>query len=113
MLVLLEIMEIKLYSKSVNHLVSVSTKTDRTTIDDAEDLDLVMPMYRLLECSSNYSNTKSSLWFHSKDEAAKFNTDIADGNNFQLFSYKAKLLRNTAADGVNGILKSTAIAVPL
>lgn len=50
---------------------------------------------------------------HSKDEAPKFNTDLADGNNFQLFSYKAKLLRNTGAGGENGILKSTTIAVPL
>ena len=27
------------------------------TIDDCEDLDLVMPMYNLLEYSSNYSDT--------------------------------------------------------
>ena len=31
------------------------TKIDGTAIDDAEDLDLVMPMYNLLEYSSNYS----------------------------------------------------------
>ena len=31
------------------------TKIDGTTIDDAEDLDLVMPMYNLIEYSSNYS----------------------------------------------------------
>ena len=30
------------------------TTIDGTTIDDAEDLDLVMPMYNLLEYSSNY-----------------------------------------------------------
>ena len=33
------------------------TKIDETTIYDAEDLDLVMPMYNLIECSSNYSET--------------------------------------------------------
>ena len=54
-----------------------------------------MLMYRLLECSSSYSNTKCSLWFHSKDEAANFNTNIADGNNFQLFSYKAKVKKHS------------------
>ena len=33
-------------------------KIDGTTIDDDdEDLDLVMPMYNLIECSSNYSKT--------------------------------------------------------
>ena len=31
------------------------TKIDGTIIDDAEDLDLVMPMYNLTEHSSNYS----------------------------------------------------------
>ena len=32
-----------------------TTKIDGTTIDDAEDLDLAMPMYNLIEYSSNYS----------------------------------------------------------
>ena len=35
------------------------TKNDRTKIDD-EDLDLVMPMYNLIEYSSNYSETTGS-----------------------------------------------------
>ena len=46
-----------------------STKGDGTITDDSEDLDLVMPMYNLLEYSSNYSETTRSLWFYSKDEA--------------------------------------------
>ena len=33
------------------------TKIDETTIGGAEDLDLVVPMYTLLEYSSNYSDT--------------------------------------------------------
>ena len=36
-------------------------KIDGTTIDDTEDLDLVMPMYDLIKYSSNYSDTKGSL----------------------------------------------------
>ena len=39
------------------------TKTDRTTIVDAEDLDLVMRMYNLLESKSNYSDTTGNLYF--------------------------------------------------
>ena len=31
------------------------TKIDETTIDDAENLDLVMLMYNLIEYSSNHS----------------------------------------------------------
>ena len=48
------------------------TKIDETTIDDAEDLDLVMPMYNLIKHSSNYSETTESLWFCSKDESTNF-----------------------------------------
>ena len=44
------------------------TKIDGTTIDDAEDLDLTLAMYNLIEYSSNYSGTTGSLWFYSKDE---------------------------------------------
>ena len=49
----------------------------------------------------------------NKDEATNFNADIVNNNNFKSFMYKAKLLENTEADGINGILKNTAIAVPL
>ena len=42
-------------------------KIDETTIDDAEDLDLLLPMYNLLEYTSNHSETKGILWFCSKD----------------------------------------------
>ena len=36
------------------------TKIDGTIINDAEDLDLVMPIYNLIEYSSNYSDTTGS-----------------------------------------------------
>ena len=39
------------------------TKVDGATIDDAENLDLVMPMYSLIEHSSNFSETTERLWF--------------------------------------------------
>ena len=53
-----------------------TTKIDGTTIDDAEDLCLVIPMYNLIEYSSNYSKTTGSLWFYSKNEGNKFNSNI-------------------------------------
>ena len=36
-------------------------KCDGTTIDDAEELELVVPMYNLIEYSLNYSDTTGSL----------------------------------------------------
>ena len=57
----------------MHHLLNVSQKIDGTSIDDAEDLDLVMPMYNLMEYSLKNSETTRSLWFYSKDEATNFN----------------------------------------
>ena len=74
-------------------------------------------MYNLIEYSSNYSETKGSLWFYSKDEGTDFNADVANTNDFKSFKYKAKLLENTAAqpasNQANGILKNATIAVSL
>ena len=56
------------------------TKSDEETIDDAEDLNLVMPMYNLIEYSSNYSETTGSSSFYSKDKATNFNANISNDN---------------------------------
>ena len=37
-------------------------------VDNAEDLDIVMSMYNLLEFSGNYYMTSGSLWNYYKDE---------------------------------------------
>ena len=66
-------------------------KIDEATIGEAENLDLVKPMYNLIEYSSNYSDTAGSLWICSKDEAIDFNADIANDDNFKSFKYNAKL----------------------
>ena len=56
-------------------------KNNGATIDRAEDLDLVMSIYNLIEYSSNQSKATGSLQFYSKDEATHFNADIANDNN--------------------------------
>ena len=85
------------------HLLDVITKVDGTTIDDAEDLDLVMAKHNLIEFSLNYSETTGILWFYSKDEATNFNADIKNNEEFKSFKFKTKLLGNTEADGASGI----------
>ena len=85
--------------------------------DDAEDLDIVMPMKNLIEYSSNYFETRGSLWFYSKDEVANIDADIANTDQFKSFKCKAKLLGNTAAQPApntdNGVLKIATTTVPL
>ena len=70
-------------------------------------------MHNFLEYSSHYSDTSGSLQFYVKDEATKFNVNIEGDNNFKFSKYQAKLLGNTKADDVNGILKNTVFVVPL
>ena len=72
-------------------------KIDETIIDDDEYLDLILPMYNLIEYSSNYSETRGSLWFYSNDEVTNFNANIVNDGNFKSFKYEAKLWGNTAA----------------
>ena len=40
--------------------ISCITKINNTLVDNAEDLDIVMPMYNLIEYSKNYSKTTGS-----------------------------------------------------
>ena len=92
------------------------TEIHETTIDDAEDLDLVVAMYNLIEYNSNFSATTESLWFYSK-EATNFNLItilltlvILNLSSISLKYYKAVVL---PANTANGILKNAIIAVSL
>ena len=49
--------------KNYAPLTKCITNIDETTINDAENLDLVMPIYNLIEYSSNYSQTTGILCF--------------------------------------------------
>ena len=65
-------------------------KIDCTKIDNAEDLDVVMPMYNLIEYSKNYRKTTGSLWNYYKDEAR--DTLSSDSKSFK---YKTSITGNT------------------
>ena len=58
----------KLAFKNNALFISCILKINNTLIDNAEDLDIVMPMYILLEYSKNYSKTTRSLWNYYRDE---------------------------------------------
>ena len=79
--------------------VSCITRINEELIEDADDLDIVMPMYNLLEHSKNYRKTRGSLYNYYRDELS----DDADDNNFanikvinsNTFKYKNKMTGNT------------------
>ena len=54
--------------------INCVSEINSVKIDDVEDLDVVMPMYHLLEYSKNYKKTTGSLWNYYRDELNS-NTD--------------------------------------
>ena len=65
------------------------SKINNTKINYAQDIDIVMPMYNLIEYSDNYSKTSTSLWQYTKDEP---NDNLA---NSESFKFKVKMTGNT------------------
>ena len=68
---------------------------NETFIDEAEHVNIVIPMYNLIEYSDNYSDTSGSLWHFNRDEQSLEN----NGNLFDLsadysssFKYKSNLI---------------------
>ena len=55
---------------------------NNTLTDNAEDLDIVIPMYNLFEYSKNYRKTTGSLWNYYRDEP--------NSRKYKLFNQKSK-----------------------
>ena len=89
------------------------SEINNTQIDNAKDIDIVMPMYNLIEYSDNYAKTTGSLWQYCKDiPALNANDEIiifADGNTTDSFNFKVKITGRTG----NGGTKDVEIMVPL
>ena len=75
-----------------------------TGIDNAKYIDIVMPIYNLIEYRENYSKTSGSLWQYYKDDP---NIEM---ENSELFKYKVKITGKTPN---GGNLNNFEIKVPL
>ena len=69
------------------------SRINNPDIDNAHDIDIVMPMYNLIDYSDNYSKTSGSLWQYYKDDP---NENLTD---FESFKSKLKITGNTPAAG--------------
>ena len=70
-----------------------------------------MPMYNLIECSNNYSDTSGSLWNCKRDEI-EGDVDLTI-DNASSFKYKTNPIGDTDAEGANRKKENVKIAVPL
>ena len=82
-------------------------------VDTAENLDITMPMYNLIEYSDNYQDSSATLYQYKRDEPPEANA-IADltADNSSSFKYKVSLLGNPVFDG-NITKRSLKVVVPL
>ena len=78
------------------------THINNEHVDSAENLDIIMPMYNLIEYSDNYSDTSGSLWQFTRDESLLTNGGNHDNvsvNNSTSSKYKSSLIvESTAVD---------------
>ena len=71
--------------------INCISKINGEKIDNAEDLDVVMTMYNLLESSKNYRKTTGRLWNYYRDEPSN-----PLSSNSESFKYKASITGNTS-----------------
>ena len=80
---------------------------NNTQIDNAKDIDIVMPMYNLTEYSENYAKTTRILWQYCKDIPARNandeSTEFTAGNLTDSFNFKVKITGQTGDDGTKNV----------
>ena len=97
--------------------ISCISNINNKLVENAEDLDIVMPMYNLLEYSKNYEKTSGSLFDYYRDEPSEL--IIGDGDNARnisirnskYFDYKTNIIGNLDIGGDEK--EDVEIAIPL
>ena len=97
--------------------ISCISKINNELVENAEDLDIVMPMYNLLEYSKNYEKTSGFLFNYYRDEPSEIT--IGGGNNAinisirnsKSFDYKTEI--TGSLDAGEEEKEDVKIAIPL
>ena len=90
------------------------TEINETFVDDANFINIAMPMYKLIEYSNNYSDTSGFLWQFKRDEIeGDVELTVDDNhipNNSSSLNYKSSFIGNTENNGIKNVVK---IIIPL
>ena len=86
-------------------------------VETTENLDIIMPMYNLIEDSDKYADSFGNLYQFKRDESPMNNTknpiNVAI-NNSSSFKYKVSILgKATDADVDERSLKNAKVVIPL
>ena len=79
--------------KSCTPFTDCMSEISNTQIENAKDLDIVMPMFNLIKYNHNYSKPYGTLWQYYRDEPY---VNLADSESFRS---KIKITESTPADG--------------
>ena len=104
----------KVIFKNCTPFTNCISEINNMQIDNAKDIDIVMPMYNLIKYSDNYAKTIGSLWQYCKDITARNNNNNAiiiftENNLSDSFNFKTKITGQTGNTGT----KNVEIMVPL
>ena len=86
--------------------INCISKINGVKIYNAEDLDVVMPMYNLLEYCKNYRKTTGNIWNYYRDETS--NSLSSDSESFK---QKTSIVGKTPED--NDSLTNAKVVIPL
>ena len=104
----------KVIFKNCAPFTNCISKINNNDIDNAKYIDIVMPMYNLIEYSDNYSKTSGSLWQYYEDIPAVNNdgniVDFNGANATDSFIFKTKITGQTNDEGE---INDVEIMVPL
>ena len=98
----------KVIFKNCVSFTNCITEINNTQVDEAQDVEIVMLMYNLIEYSDAYSKTSGSLWQYYRDEPAldKHNNIIdfpANNNNSISFKFKQQITEQTGNYGTKNV----------
>ena len=81
-------------------------------VDTGDNLDIVMPMYNLIEYSDNYQDPSATLYQYKRDEPPAILANNLATNTSSSFKYKVDLLGNPVVDN-NIATLNVKVVVPL
>ena len=103
----------RLALKNCAPLTKCNLEVNEKHVDTADNLDIVMPMYNLIEYSDNYQDSSATLYQYKRDEPPEDDA-VADltANNSDSFKYKIKFLGNPVVAN-NVARRNVKVVVPL
>ena len=97
----------KVIFKNCAPFTTCISQINNTEVDNVKDIDIVMPLYNLIEYSDNYAKTSGGLWQYCKDIPAVDNNNaivnFAENNLTDSFNFKVKMTGQTGYNGTKNI----------